>query len=154
MRHLTLRTVFVLAGWISLLLGLIGIFLPILPTTPFVILAAYFFSKGSTRLHQWLISRPHLGRMVLEWERHGIIRMRAKIVSTVVIIPLFAYTLGWVNVPLAIKAIVAAIGVAVLTFIWSRPSQPGRASRADGAKPRTGEALQPGETPQPGEAEG
>lgn len=131
MRQSTIRTLFVIAGWMSLGLGLIGAFLPILPTTPLVILAAYFFSKGSTRLHQWLVTRPHLGNMIVEWEQHRVIRMRAKIMSTVVIIPLFAYTLGFVQVHLAIKVIVALTGVAVLAFIWTRASLPGDSARED-----------------------
>lgn len=124
MRLATIRTAFVLGGWISLVLGLIGAFLPVLPTTPFVILAAFLFSKGSPRLHRWLITRPYLGKMILEWERHRVIRMRAKVMSTAIIIPLFTYTLVFVQVHAAIKVIVAVIGVAVLTFIWTRASQP------------------------------
>ena len=147
MRHATFRTIFILAGWISLLLGLIGVFLPILPTTPFVILAAFFFSKGSERLHQWLLSRPHLGKMVLEWEQHRIIRLKAKIFSTALIIPLFTYTLLYVDVHVAIKAIVLATGVAVLTFIWSRPSKPGQREPGGNLHPA-------GTMRQSGEAEG
>lgn len=132
MRNSTIRGLFVLAGWISLGLGLIGAFLPILPTTPLVILAAYFFSKGSTRLHRWLVTRPYLGNMILEWERHRVIRMRAKIMSTVVIIPLFAYTLIYVQVHPAIKVVVVLIGAAVLTFIWTRASLPKTETQAGG----------------------
>ena len=124
MRQSTVRTLFVIAGWISLGIGVIGAFLPILPTTPLVILAAFFFSKGSIRLHQWLITRPYLGNMIVEWEKHRVIRMRAKIMSTAFIIPLFAYTLIFVTVHVAIKVIVALIGAAVLAFIWSRASAP------------------------------
>ena len=77
MIHVSARFVLIAAGWISLALGLIGILLPVLPTTPFVILAAFLFSKGSPRLHGWLVSRPYLGRLVLDWERHGVIRKPA-----------------------------------------------------------------------------
>jgi uncharacterized membrane protein YbaN (DUF454 family) len=135
MRQSTIRTLFVIAGWMSLGLGLIGAFLPILPTTPLVILAAYFFSKGSTRLHQWLITRPYLGNMILEWEQHRVIRMRAKLMSTAVIIPLFAYTLLFVQVHVAVKIIVAMTGVAVLAFIWTRASLPGKSTNNDVAEP-------------------
>ena len=135
MRQSTTRILFIVAGWISLGLGLIGAFLPILPTTPLVILAAFFFSKGSTRLHHWLVTRPHLGKMIVEWEQHRVIRMRAKIMSTAVIIPLFAYTLTFVEVHLTIKVVVALIGVAVLAFIWTRASLPGELVREEAAEP-------------------
>ena len=48
-------------GWLALAVGFVGIVVPLLPTTPFVLLAAYFFSKGSTRLHQWLRGHPRFG---------------------------------------------------------------------------------------------
>lgn len=137
MRHIATRSLFILAGWISLLLGIVGAFLPILPTTPLVILAAFFFSKGSPRLHHWLLTRPYLGSMIVEWERHGIIRLRAKLLSTVVIIPLFGYTLGFVDVNLVIKSGVTLIGLLVLTFIWTRPSVP-PTGETGGEPPETG----------------
>ena len=124
MRRVTASTLFVLMGWLSLVLGFAGIFLPVLPTTPFVLLAAYCFSKGSTRLHAWLLSSKLFGGLITDWERDQVIRFRAKLWATLAIVPLFGYTLGYVEVNLAIKVIVAITGVAVLAFIWSRPSRP------------------------------
>lgn len=145
MGHSTIRGLFVFAGWISLGLGLIGAFVPVLPTTPLVILAAYFFSKGSARMHRWLVTRPYLGNMISEWERHRVIRMRAKIMSTAVIIPLFAYTLIYVQVHLAVKVAVALIGAAVLTFIWTRASRPKTEEQVQaGGTTGTADATPPG----------
>ncbi len=126
MIHVTGKAALVAAGWIALIVGIIGAFLPILPTTPFVILAAFFFSKGSIRLHRWLVNARFMGPMIVDWESHGVIRLRAKLMATAAIVVLFTYTLGFVPVALWIKGIVAAIGVAVLLFIWSRPSAPRR----------------------------
>lgn len=122
MVHGTMKIFFLLLGWISLGLGVLGIFLPVLPTTPFAILSGYLFSKSSPRLHQWLLTRPVLGELIIQWEKYGIIQLRAKILSTLLIIPLFSYTLIFVNVVWVIKTIVFLTGVAVLTFIWTRPS--------------------------------
>lgn len=116
-----MKILYISLGWVAVALGFIGIFLPLLPTTPFLILAAYFFSKGSTRLHQWLLGQPHLGPIIKDWEAYGMIPLKAKIVSTIAIVALFSFTLIKVQVVLWIKAIVAATGVGVLTFIWSRP---------------------------------
>ncbi len=118
------RILYLTIAFISLGLGFLGAFLPILPTTPFAILSAYLFSKSSPRLHAWLLNSPLLGPLIQQWEQYGIIRPRAKIFSTVMIIPLFAYTLIYVNVHLVIKITVSLIGISVLSFIWTRPSSP------------------------------
>ena len=118
------KYLFLAAGFISMIFGFIGMFLPILPTTPFMILAAFCFSKSSERLHKWLLSRPNIGKLIIDWEKHGVIRMKAKIYSTIVIIPLFSYTLIFVNVNNWIKALLVLIALSVLSFIWSRPSKP------------------------------
>ena len=121
---MTKNALFIAIAWLSLVLGFIGVFLPILPTTPFAILSAYLFSKSSPRLHQWLIRQPLLGPVIIEWEHHGVIRMKAKIISTAMILALFSYTLIFVKVALVVKVIVTLIGLSVLSFIWSRPSTP------------------------------
>ena len=122
------KYLFLIAGFISMILGFIGMFLPILPTTPFMILAAFCFSKSSKRLHQWLLNRPHVGKLILDWQNYGVIRMKAKVASTLVIIPLFTYTLIFVEVGNWIKGILLLIAFGVLFFIWSRPSKPLKSS--------------------------
>ena len=127
--------IYVILGYISLALGIIGMPLPILPTVPFVLLAAYFFSKGSPRLHYWLVSHPYLGKMILDWEKNGVISLRAKLLSTIMMVVLFSITRIFVNVSLIIKSIVLMIGVSVLFFIWTRPSE--RKDLEDNSSART-----------------
>ena len=117
------KYIFLLLGWLSLALGFLGILLPLLPTTPFVLLAAYFFNKGSVKIHQWLLDNRYFGHMIKDWEQAKVIRLRAKIYATGMIIPLFSYTLIFVKIFVWIKILVALIGLATLTFIWSRPSR-------------------------------
>ena len=72
-RHLWLA-----GGFLSLLLGFVGIFLPLLPTTPFILLAAFCFSNGSPRWERWLLTHPRFGPMTREWREHRAVPRRAK----------------------------------------------------------------------------
>lgn len=63
-----LRALLAGCGVLSVVLGFIGIFLPLLPTTPFLLLAAWLFAKSSTRLHGWLLNHPHLGSHIASWQ--------------------------------------------------------------------------------------
>ncbi len=119
----TSNALFIFFGFLALTLGVIGIFLPLLPTTPLLILSAYCFSKGSEKLHAWLLSRPKIGPMIKDWEENKIIRPKAKFLSTVMITLLFGYTLIFVNVAWWIKVFSTLIGVCVLTFILTRKSR-------------------------------
>ncbi len=119
-----LAPLYVALGWLCLGLGFVGIFLPVLPTTPFVLLAAWFFSKGSKRLHGWLLSSKTFGPIILDWERHGVIRPRAKALSLTMMALLFGYTLIFVDVKPAVKIVVASIGLTTAGFIVTRPSAP------------------------------
>ena len=118
------KYLFLSIGLICMALGFLGVFLPILPTTPFMILAAFCFSKSSERLHNWLLERPHIGKLILDWQNDGVIRKKAKVASTLVIVPLFSYTLIFVQVSIFVKVLLVLIGLGVLCFIWSRPSTP------------------------------
>lgn len=119
----SVRLGFVILGWLCVILAVIGVILPVMPTTPFLILAAYLFSKGSDRMHIWLLTRPHVGPLIQEWEKYGVIRLKAKWGSTFTIVMLFGYTLYFVVIPLWIKILISLIGIGVLTFIWTRPSK-------------------------------
>ena len=127
------KAFFIAAGCVSLALATLGIFLPVLPTTPLILLAAFFFSKGSDRLHRWLLARPGMGKVIHNWEQHGVIRSRAKITATVMIVALFSFTVFYVAIPWVMKILLPLIGGGVLLFIWTRPSAPPTAAPAPGA---------------------
>ncbi len=109
-------------GLLSFALGVIGAFLPILPTTPFMILAAFCFSKSSKRLHSWLTSLPYFGSAIIEWENHKVIRPRAKILAISLIWLSIGSTLIWANIVLTLKAVLAVVGLSVSLFILTRKS--------------------------------
>lgn len=70
-----------LAGSLSLALGLLGVLLPGLPTTPFMLLAAACYAKASPRLHRWMLSHRWMGPMLRDWERDRSLTRRSKVVA-------------------------------------------------------------------------
>lgn len=119
-----LRVLFFIGGWVSLILGCIGIILPLLPTTPFILLAAYCFSRSSERLHQWLTTHPQMGPLIQDWQQDGSICKTAKTKATVLIVGTFAVTFAVVNVGLMLTGLILLMGISVLSFIWTRPVPP------------------------------
>lgn len=108
-------------GLLSCALGMIGIVLPLLPTVPFMILAAFCFGKSSPTLHAWLIEHPIYGPHIRDWRQKGAIHPNAKRIATISLAASFGISLV-VRVRPEILLIQAAVLLAVLAFIWSRPS--------------------------------
>ncbi|WP_100912541.1 YbaN family protein [Pseudoalteromonas spongiae] len=124
LKKTVIRSVWLLIGLVSLLLGILGVFLPLLPTTPFVLLSAFCFSKSSTRMHSWLLNHRIFGQLITDWEMHGVIRAKVKVIATCSMLLLVSYPLLFIVFPIWLKAIVVISIVSVLLFIWSRPSKP------------------------------
>lgn len=72
------RILYLILGWLSLITGVIGIFLPLLPTTPLVLLAAWCFSKSSERFHSWLLNHKFFGPIVKDWQSSDGIPRRSR----------------------------------------------------------------------------
>jgi len=115
------RLVFLLGGHLSVVLGIIGAILPVVPSTPFMILAAYCYSKSSPRLHQKILNLPHIGSHVRDWEDHGLISVKAKILSIVLLSVMIGFSIYVLKVTW-LKIMLAIIALAISTFIFSRPS--------------------------------
>lgn len=122
MPHLGLhRPLLLAAGLLFLALGAVGIFLPLLPTTPFLLLAAACFSRSSRRMHAWLLRNRLFGPILRDWEERGAIARRIKWFATILMVGLISYPLGFLPIPAPAKLIAAASVLGVLGFIWSRP---------------------------------
>ncbi len=117
-----MRILWISFGFLSLLAGIIGAFLPIVPTVPFLLLAAYFFGKSSERLHGWLLGHPRLGPPIRDWEERGVMRRPAKWLATVSIGATFGISL-LLGVPLYVLGIQVLVLGAVLVFLWTRPEE-------------------------------
>ena len=117
------KIVYLILGHLCLILGIIGAFLPILPTTPFLLLAAFLYSKSSTKLHNWILNHKYLGPPLKDWQERGVIGIKAKILATVMILLILIFRFPVLNVALGIKIVASTVLIGVLIFIWTRPSQ-------------------------------
>ncbi|MEZ4750241.1 MAG: YbaN family protein [Bdellovibrionota bacterium] len=118
-----MRYVYVIAGTVFLVVGLAGLFVPLLPTTPFLLLTAYFYSKGSSRMHRWLMQHRYLGPILSKWNEYGVISLRAKILATTLLTLSLGYALIFRSFYWPLKLMAATCGLAVAAFLWTRPSQ-------------------------------
>ena len=110
----------VILAYFFLLLAVIGVFLPGLPTVPFLLLTAWFAARGSERLHRWLYAHPHLGKLLIDWEQQGAVSRSSKVVAVLLL------TTSWVIMYLRIgnpglMAGVAVLFIAIMAFLVSRP---------------------------------
>ncbi|MCK8464861.1 YbaN family protein [Aliiroseovarius sp. S1339] len=114
------RYFYIALGWGAVALGLLGVILPVLPTTPFLLVAAFAFGKGSPKARAWLIDHAHFGPAIQDWEERGAISRRAKtlavsMMSLVFIVSLILGAPVWV---LLAQGILMGAGAA---FVLTRP---------------------------------
>ncbi|MAU41252.1 MAG: hypothetical protein CMF31_06495 [Kordiimonas sp.] len=114
------RALWLACGILSLVCGIIGIVLPLLPTVPFMILAAYAFARSSPRLHNWLINHPRFGPLIYNWQRYGAISRRTKIIAVSVMVAMSCLS-WWLDIPLWALLIQTAVLFTVAVFIITRP---------------------------------
>ena len=117
------RITWLVVGLLALALGAIGIALPLLPTTPFILVAAFAFAQSSEKLHQWLLDHNVFGPLIDNWQRHGAISRRAKVLSVVSMAALLLISLALAAPPAVIIVQLVVLGGAAL-FILTRPEPP------------------------------
>lgn len=121
------RVLLVVLGVLAVAVGVVGIFLPVLPTTPFLLVAAWAFARSSPRLHRWLRDHERLGVYVRDWEDHGVVPVRAKVLAIAMMSASVAYVALATDAPAAGVAAMALLLGAVAVWLLTRPS------RRDGA---------------------
>jgi len=122
------RVAWATAGHLFVALGVIGAFVPLMPTTVFLILAASCYARSSERLYRWLLGHPWFGPVLRDWLEHRAMRVRPKVIAiaTVVVVfalSIFAIPLTWVRV---IHVMIGLTLVAFLLRIPVRPEGPAR----------------------------
>lgn len=130
-----LRWILVFCGWFSVVVGIVGIFLPLLPTVPFLLLAAACFARSSERFHGWLLDHNHLGPLISAYLESGAIPLRARRA---------AISMIWVSFPVSafvfaqllwVRIMLMSIAVAVTWYLLRLPTT------ATVEKARTGKAA-------------
>ncbi|WP_242650937.1 YbaN family protein [Yoonia tamlensis] len=123
-KEVLVRGIWLAIGWAALGLGIIGVVLPVLPTTPFVILAAFAFGKGSERLQQRLHDHATFGPIIAEWNATGAIAPKYKTIA----ITMMSAALGLsiiMAMPFKVIVIQAICMAGAATFILTRPNGAG-----------------------------
>ena len=115
------RAAWVVAGTIALLLGILGVFLPLLPTTPFLLLASACYLRGSKRLHAWLLSHGRLGQYIRDYEEGRGIPMRAKVIALVMMWASIAHAVTRVD-PMWGKAAALLLATGVTIYLLRLPT--------------------------------
>lgn len=107
-------------GWLAIVLGTLGIVLPLLPTTPFVLLAAWCFARSSPRFHHWLLWRSPFGRYIRHWQQHRAMPPGAKGRAMLLIVITFAISIYMVNL-LWVRIGLGLMLCVLLLFMWRIP---------------------------------
>ena len=112
-----MKPLYIAAGVLALLLGILGLFLPLLPTTPFLLLASWCFARGSDRLHGWLLSHRVFGEYLRNFEAGRGIPLKAKIVATVMLWGSLLIGMRRFD-GLAMPALLGLVGACVSFYMW------------------------------------
>lgn len=117
------RVLLMAAGVLCVGLGVAGIFLPVLPTTPFMLLAAACFARGSRRFHDALLAHRTFGPMIREWRRYRSIPYRTKLTAIGLMSGTLALSIGFFVRPLWLQLLLGTAGVALALWMYRIPSR-------------------------------
>lgn len=111
------RGLWTTAGTLSLAIGVIGIVVPILPTTPFVLIAAACYMRGSKRMYDWMIANRYVGGYLRDYMEGRGVSARAKATSVVVLWLLIAFSISFATDSATVRIVLLAVAVAVTVHL-------------------------------------
>ncbi|MDX1455878.1 MAG: YbaN family protein [Gammaproteobacteria bacterium] len=118
-----MRGLYFMTGWLATGLGAAGVFLPLLPTTPFLLLAAACFARSSPRTREWLLEAPHLGPVLQDYLAHRVVPLRAKCLALLFLWPSVGWTATSVVPVPAVGIGLVVIAAAVTLYLLWLPSE-------------------------------
>lgn len=136
------RAALILFGWLNVGLAFIGIALPGLPTTPFLLVAVWAFARSSERFHDWLYHHPRFGPALRAWRDHRVVPVRAKVLAVVTMTASLLYVIFFIADDWLLPALMAGVMVPTATWLITRES---RVEIADSRSPADPEGRGIGE---------
>jgi uncharacterized membrane protein YbaN (DUF454 family) len=118
------RILLLATGWFFVVLGIIGIFLPVLPTTPLLLISLWAFSRSSPRLHNWLYTHPRAGPYLVAWSRYHVIPLRAKILAVSLMTLSWCYVTFFIATSWIPPIVLGVTMAAVFSYILTKPNEP------------------------------
>ncbi|MCI5148385.1 MAG: DUF454 family protein [Candidatus Electrothrix sp. MAN1_4] len=124
LKNLFKKHLFVLLGCFFVLIGILGILLPLLPTTPFLLLASALFSRSSPRFHQMLLNNAWFGPIIRQWEETRTLSRKIKYRASFLIISIFSISIICLKDKLHLQLLLIGIAFVLLFFLWRIREQP------------------------------
>lgn len=118
MRKIIHHYLLVIGGWVCVALGLIGVVLPVFPTTPFLIVALAFFSKSSPRFHRMLLNNRWFGPVLKQWEETKTLSRKVKYKVYFLVVITFLISISILHDRTQLQLLLVALAVILLFFIW------------------------------------
>lgn len=115
------RLVYLVVAYAALTFGIAGVFLPLLPTTPFLLVAVWAAPKGSQRVHDWIYRQPRFARLLNDWHQQRAVPVSAKLLATAMMIASWSW-LVWFEYHRGLVLGMSLFFVAVGIFLWTRPN--------------------------------
>jgi len=117
------RVLLVFLGTVFVVIGVVGIFLPLLPTTPFMLLAAACYAKSSSRFYNWIMNNRIFGPIIREWREHRSIPRKAKYTAMILLLLTFGSSIIFFVPIFYVQLLLAAMCIAMLIFMWRIPTR-------------------------------
>jgi uncharacterized membrane protein YbaN (DUF454 family) len=116
------RSLYLALGWVSVGLGVLGIIMPLFPTTPFLLVALWAFSRSSPELAERLRNNPRVGPLIRNWQDAGVVPPKAKVLAIVMVAAMMSYVILRGGLSVWAVAAVGAVMAGIVAYIITRPS--------------------------------